>query len=125
MSDFSNSLSKKKVNTFSSNSGSESARKYHEGNFTESSISFQRKKPQKDPDWKTALLTVWDGLGFFSFDLKKVPRIKPKKIRFMDKFTDMEDTPVMIAFFALSVWLLWGTVKSYLYSHVKSTEINL
>ena len=40
-------------------------------------------------------LIMWDGLGFFSFDLKKVPRMRRVAIKWSDKFTDPFDTPIL------------------------------
>ena len=39
---------------------------------------------------------MWDGLGFFSFDLKKIPRLRRKPIEWSDKFTDPLDTPILV-----------------------------
>ena len=39
---------------------------------------------------------MWDGLGFFGFEDRKVGRLEGKPVRYSDKFTNVTGTPIMV-----------------------------
>ena len=66
------------------------------------------KKNQKKPTQGQQLMwMMWDGMDFFGFDHKKIPRLKGKDPRWWDKLTEWESAPIMyasIVFFAIIFW---------------------
>ena len=58
-------------------------------------------------------LVLWDGLGFFSFDIKKIPRMRKKAIKWTDKFTDPFDTPIMMLTLTLIFLVILPIITNY------------
>ena len=45
--------------------------------------------PNKKSELSEIALIMWDGLGFFGFDDRKIPRLEGKPVRYRDKFTSV------------------------------------
>ena len=65
-------------------------------------------------------LIMWDGLGFFSFDLKKIPRLREEAIKWSDKFTDPFDTTVLVLTFVLMYFVSVPVILRYVTNEEKT-----
>ena len=68
---------------------------------------------------------MWDGLEFFGFDLKKIPRLYGKKVRWYDKFSDMESTPILLMMVILFIYITTIELDKIVHAHIKSQTIQL
>ena len=59
-------------------------------------------------------LMMWDGLGFFGFDDRKVARLEGKPIRYQDKFTSLQETPVMVIGLIVAIIIIAGEAGLWL-----------
>ena len=66
---------------------------------------------------------MWDGLGFFSFDLKKIARFRDKPIYWTDKFTDPFDLGIMILTGYLLYTICVPIFTEYFNNEEKTKEI--
>ena len=71
------------------------------------------KTKQVEDDKKKSYLSdyaliMWDGLGFFGFDDRKIARLEGKPVRYRDKFTSMQETPLMIIGLIVAVIIIAG-----------------
>ena len=57
---------------------------------------------------------MWDGLGFFGFDDRKVARLEGKPIRYQDKFTSLQETPVMVIGLIVAIIIIAGEAGLWL-----------
>ena len=65
----------------------------------------------------------WDGLGFFSLDLKKVPTLRKKGIQWLDKFTDPIDSPIMAMSLFFALWIVVPVLLQWHYADEKAQDI--
>jgi hypothetical protein len=64
--------------------------------------------PNKKSELSEIALIMWDGLGFFGFDDRKIARLEGKPVRYRDKFTSMQETPLMIIGLIVAVIIIAG-----------------
>ena len=49
---------------------------------------------------------LWDGLGFFGFDDRKLSRFEGKPVRYWDKFTSIMETPLMAIGLIVAIYII-------------------
>ena len=69
---------------------------------------------KKKSDFSEIALIMWDGLGFFGFDDRKIPRLEGKPVRFRDKFTSIKETPIMTIGLIVAIIIIAGEAKLWL-----------
>ena len=84
---------------------------------------FVNKVNKKKETLRGLAFIMWDGLEFFGFDLKKIPRLYGKDIKWYDKFTDMESTPILLLMLILFIYIAATEVDKILHAHVKAQTI--
>ena len=66
---------------------------------------------------------MWDGLEFFGFDLKKVPRLDGERPQWKDKFTNIESTPILLITAVIFTYIFVVEVDKIIHWHQKSQTI--
>jgi len=66
---------------------------------------------------------MWDGLEFFGFDLKKIPRLYKKPVKWTDKFTDWESTPILAITAFIVAFITYNEVHKVVHWHEKQQTI--
>ena len=103
---------------------SKSQKKYiEEEKVSEEKVSEKKGKGYNYKDLEDLALIMWDGLGFFKFDLKKVPRMRRVAIKWSDKFTDPFDTPILILTAVLFVLVIYPEAHNFIMGIEKTQEI--
>ena len=68
---------------------------------------------------------LWDGLGFFGFDDRKIARLEGKPVRWRDKFTSVKATPLMVITLIVAIYIIFDEARLWLHSVQKSQTIQL
>lgn len=63
---------------------------------------------------------LWDGLGFFGFDDRKLGRLEGKPVRYRDKFTSVQETPLMLIGIVVAIIIIAGEANLWLDNKQKS-----
>ena len=59
---------------------------------------------------------MWDGMGFFGFDDRKLPRLEGKTVKYQDKFTSIKETPLMTIGLIVAIIIIVSEAKLWLNS---------
>ena len=59
---------------------------------------------------------MWDGLSFFGFDERKLPRLEGKPVKYLDKFTSIIETPLLSIGLIVAIIIIAGEAKLWLNS---------
>ena len=59
---------------------------------------------------------MWDGLGFFGFDDRKIARLEGKPVKYRDKFTSIRETPLLIFGLIVAIIIIAGEAELWLNS---------
>ena len=59
---------------------------------------------------------MWDGLGFFGFDDRKIGRLEGKPVRWRDKFTSVKTSSIMVISFIVAIIIIAGEARLWLHN---------